>query len=322
MNTIKPIGAISDPVTVLGAEGRPRATVIIPHLNTPDLLARCLASVTAQVLDHGFFDVIVVDNGSQIAPAAVAAQFMTVMFLIEPGPGPGLARNRGVKAARAPVLVFIDADCRAEAGWLQAAVEAVEADPDRAIVGGEVFIETRDADCFTPVEAYERVFGFRQKMYIEKRHFSVTANLAMAACVAPIIGPFRGIDTAEDVEWGQRAHGMGYATRFNPAMRVWHPARADFAALARKWQRHIHHFHHEHTIKGRPEWKWQAQSALMVASVVPDTARAMVSDRVHGLGNRWRAVTMLTRTRLFRAREILKVARAPVGGSGAEFWNR
>lgn len=319
----------SDPTTV-AASGSPdvslpRVSVIIPHLNTPELLSRCLASVMAQRLDHGSIEVIVVDNGSRTLLDAVIADFPAACFLAEPRPGPGPARNRGIAFASAPVLAFIDADCRADAGWLQAAVDAVEADPDRAVVGGDVRIETHDARCFTPVEAYERVFGFRQKMYIEKRHFSVTANLAMAAPVAPIVGPFGGIDIAEDLDWGQRAHAAGYATRFFPQMRVWHPARADFAALARKWQRHITHEFHDHQAAARPDWRWLARALMMIASIVPDAVRTLASNRLTGLHNRWKALTMLARIRLFRARGMLQIAYTPANarkGSGADFWNR
>jgi glycosyltransferase involved in cell wall biosynthesis len=303
----------------------PRASVVVPHLNTPDLLARCLASIVDQRLDHGDFEIIVVDNGSRTPLDAVKAAFPAVTFLLEPTPGPGLARNRGIAAARAPVLAFIDADCHAAPGWLQAAVNAVEKGPAKAIIGGDVQIETADPLCFTPVEAYERVFGFRQRMYIEKRHFSVTANLAMSAAMPARIGPFGGVDIAEDLDWGQRAHAAGYPTRFVPEMRVWHPARADFAALARKWQRHIAHEYRDHVEAGRPRWRWQLRAALMLVSIGPDAMRTLVSPRLSGpgigLGNRWRAIAMLARIRAFRAREMRAVAtNAPA--SGADFWNR
>ncbi|MBC7506609.1 MAG: glycosyltransferase [Sandarakinorhabdus sp.] len=317
MNIAPSFPAVAVPV----ARAVPRVSVIVPHLNTPAMLVRCLASVAVQRLDHGHYEVIVVDNGSRSPMDAVQSQFPDVRFLAEPLPGPGLARNRGVAAARAPVLAFIDADCRAEPGWLQAAVNAVEADPERAVIGGEISIETADARCFTPVEAYERVFGFRQKMYIEQRHFSVTANLAMAARIAAIVGPFGGIDIAEDLDWGQRAHAAGYATRFAPQMRVWHPARADFAALARKWQRHIAHEHNDHVAAAKPGWRWRARAAMMVVSIGPDAARTLLSNRLDGLANRWKAIVMLARIRLFRAREMLHIANTPLV-SGADFWNR
>jgi glycosyltransferase involved in cell wall biosynthesis len=46
----------------------PAISVIIPHLNQPDGLEACLASLDAQTLERGLFEVIVVDNGSDFIP--------------------------------------------------------------------------------------------------------------------------------------------------------------------------------------------------------------------------------------------------------------
>ncbi len=308
-----------------GAAAAPRVSVIIPHLNTPESLARCLKSVVGQGLDHGASQIIVVDNGSTTPLDAVEAAFPQVRFLHEPDPGPGLARNRGIAAALAPVLAFIDADCRAGRGWLQAAVDAVEADPQRAIVGGDIRIDFVDPNRLAGIEAYEAEFGFRQRHYIPQKHFSVTANLAMARGVHAIVGGFAGIDTAEDRDWGERAHAAGFVTIYRPAMRVYHPARPEFAALERKWQRHIRHDWNARVASnaaGRaPAWKWRARACAMVASIPIDSVRLLASDRITGVGNRLRGVGVLARIRWFRAAEMLRVMSAPAE-SGASFWNR
>ncbi len=297
---------------------RPRVTVVIPHLNTPEALRRCLASVTAQRLDHGRFEVIVVDNGSAMSLATLAAAFPDVRFLAEPAPGPGPARNRGSAAAQAAILAFIDADCRAAPGWLQAAVDAVEAAPETAIVGGDIRIDFAEPARATGIEAYEAVFGFRQKLYIEIKNFSVTANLAMAAAVFARVGPFAGIDTAEDLDWGQRAHAMGLATRYLPDMRVYHPARPDFAALARKWQRHIGH---DWRARRGARWRWPARAVALVASVPFEAGKLMFSERISGAGNRLRGLAVLARVRWFRACEMLRVMAAPASEE-IIVWNR
>lgn len=51
--------------------------VIVPHYNCPDLLAECLASIAAQdYIDRGgFFEVVVVDDGSPCGMEAVQAAF-------------------------------------------------------------------------------------------------------------------------------------------------------------------------------------------------------------------------------------------------------
>lgn len=296
---------------------RPRVSVIIPHLNTPEALARCLASVTGQLLDHGKVEVIVVDNGSTVPFDAVRHQFPQVVFCSEPTPGPGPARNTGIGAAMGAALAFIDADCRAADGWLQAAVAAVEADPHRAIIGGDIRIDFADPARLTGIEAYEAVFGFRQRDYISTKQFSVTANLAMAPAVHARVGPFGGIDCAEDLDWGQRAHAAGYVTRYLPAMLVYHPARPDFASLTRKWQRHVRHDWNSH--RG-PGWRWQARALALVASVPIEGLKLLTSDRLAGLGNRWRGLGILARIRWYRAAEMRRVMHAPAGG--ADFWNR
>ena len=297
----------------------PRASVIIPHYQMPAALRRCLDSVLAQRLDRGDFEIIVVDNNSAEFPAGVAAAYPQVRFLREPRPGPGLARNAGVAAATAPVLAFIDADCRAEAGWLQAAVDAIEPDPARRIAGGDVRIDFVDAGALTALEAYEAVFAYRQRFYIEKKHFSGTGNLAMGPAVHAAVGPFAGIEIAEDRDWGTRATAAGYTIRYVEAMRIYHPARTSYAELQRKWQRHIAHDLHSHRAAGRPGWRWSLQGLIVLASIGPHALRLLTSERLHGLGNRLRGIGMLARIRLWRVGEMRRAAAAaPV--SGGAYW--
>lgn len=290
-----------------------RVSVIIPHFNMPGALARCLESVTAQALD-GAVEIIVVDNGSRELPTAVVARFPGVKLLSEPTPGPGPARNTGVAAASAPVLAFIDADCRAGEGWLQAAVTAVEAGGKRAVFGGDVRIDFIDPNHLTPLEAYEAVFGFRQHLYIEKQRFSATCNLAMHRDVHAAVGPFAGIGLAEDRDWGHRANDAGYRTHYLPAMRIYHPARTDMPGLKMKWQRLVAHDWAEHQRQGRPLWRWLLKAVLMPASVVVDAVRLLLSNRLSGLANKLRGVVVLARVRLLRGAEMLRV----IGATGED----
>ena len=60
----------------------PTVSVIVPHLNQPEALAACLASLDAQTLDGGRFEIFVVDNGSTDATAC------RVSFSVRPSPPP------------------------------------------------------------------------------------------------------------------------------------------------------------------------------------------------------------------------------------------
>lgn len=292
----------------------PRVSVIIPHYNMPDALDRCLASVAGQAVAGGI-EIIVVDNGSTVGPEAVIARYPGVRLLSERTPGPGPARNTGAAAAAAEILAFIDADCRADAGWLEAAVGAIEAGGGREVIGGDVRIDFVDPGHITPIEAYEAVFAYRQKLYIEKQGFSGTGNLAMHRDVFERVGPFAGIGLAEDRDWGRRATAAGIRIIFVPAMRIFHPARPDYASLQVKWQRHIAHDWATHRAAGRPDWRWWLKAAAMPASVLADGVGLLFSDRLSGLGNRWQGLGVLARLRLYRGGEMRRVMAA--GGSDA-----
>ncbi len=81
-------------------------------------LRRCLTSLAAQRGVAGRFEVIVVDDGSRDETPAVVAQTAEevdypLSFITHPHNGFQLARcrNSGIRAARAPYLLFTDGDC-------------------------------------------------------------------------------------------------------------------------------------------------------------------------------------------------------------------
>lgn len=302
------------------AEGL-RISVVIPHLNQPAALARCLASLAAQDLPAHLFEIIVVDNGSALDASPTIARFDSVRLLREPAPGPGLARNRGVADARGEILAFIDADCRADPHWLSSALAGIDAAGGSGVVGGDVRIDLLTPPMLTSLEAYESVFAYRQKMYISRDGFSGTGNLAMRRGVFEAVGPFGGIGIAEDREWGQRARAAGFLAAYVPEMLVFHPARTTMAELRSKWQRHIAHDLVAHRESGRGGLVWSLRSVAMIASIVPHAVMLLTSDRLSGFGNRLRGIKALASIRLFRTEEMLRQLRAK-GDSLAAGWNR
>ena len=172
---------------------RPLISVVVPHLNQSDLLHECLSSLDAQTLERAKFEVIVVDNGSTHLPTAVTALHPGTRLLEEREPGPGIARNRGVQEAAGKVFAFIDADCRAHPDWLRVAQATLGASQDHTILGGDVQIWPSQSGSYTAVEAYESVFAYRFKLYIEKHGYSGTGNLVVRRSDFERIGPFAGI---------------------------------------------------------------------------------------------------------------------------------
>lgn len=299
--------------------GTIKISVVIPHLNQPAMLARCLASLASGQRKPD--EIIVVDNGSARLPQEVCAAYPGVQLLQELTPGPGPARNLGVSHASGDILAFIDADCLADPAWLAAAEQAM-ANPDAQILGGDVRIALVDPERLTMLEAYESIYAYRMDLYIADKGFTGTGNLVVRRAVMQAVGPFAGLSVAEDLDWGQRATGLGYRIRFVAGMRVYHPARDQFTELWKKWDRHMAHEYHVGRASLRGRLVWAAKTAAMGVSPLAEVPQILTSDRVGGLRSRWLAFAGLVRIRLYRARIMawLMLGGDPAVLSGR--WNR
>lgn len=92
-------------------------SVIVCAYNEERYLAACLHSILAQTRPPD--EVIVVDNASTDATAAVASVIPGVTVVHEPAKGLVRARAAGRAAAGGELLVYLDADCRAPLQWIE-----------------------------------------------------------------------------------------------------------------------------------------------------------------------------------------------------------
>jgi glycosyltransferase involved in cell wall biosynthesis len=160
-------------------ERPPAISVIIPAHNAGPTLDRALQAVCAQELTEPF-EVIVVDDGSRDETAAIAESFGERVRLVRNRGkrGAGSARNAGVEVAKAPVLVFTDADCYPAPGWLERALAAVRSSD---LVQGAVH----------PDPAAKRT-PFDRTLSVERdRGFYQTANLIVRREAFEAAGGFR-----------------------------------------------------------------------------------------------------------------------------------
>ena len=296
-----------------------RIAVVIPHLNQPAMLARCLASLRAGRRQPD--EIIVVDNGSAVPPQAICDAIPGVRLLHEAQPGPGPARNLGVKAAMGEVLAFLDADCLADPAWLAEAATAL-ADPQAMILGGDVRIACADPARLTMLEAYESIYAYRMDRYIAREGFTGTGNLVVRRSVLEDVGPFAGIGVAEDRDWGQRATAKGYRIRYVAQMKVYHPARTSFAELRQKWDRHMAHEFIRIRQRRGGRLKWAVKMLAMAVSPIAELPRILLSDRISGFRARALALIGLVGIRFYR---MAQMAWLLAGGGPEQLagrWNR
>lgn len=297
-------------------------SVIVPHLDQAEALRSCLASLRAQTGLGQEVEIIVVDNGSRVPPVEICSAFPSVTLLSQPVPGPGPARNLGVASAKGDILAFIDADCIAGGGWLAEIEGCFSTHPDFAILGGDVRIACADPNRLTLLEAYESVFAYRMKEYIAKQGFTGTGNLAVRADVFAAVGPFGGIEIAEDRDWGQRALRLGYRTHYLPDMIVYHPARKTLAELAKKWERHTAHDFVR--IQSKRGWRlrWILRSLAVAISPAAELLRIGRTDRLKGWRSRALAFLGVVFVRCYRFWIMLALAFGASAPAWSARWNR
>jgi glycosyltransferase involved in cell wall biosynthesis len=115
------------------------ASIVIATRDRRDSLAHVLQALESQDTSRSF-EVVVVDDGSDppLTARDLAAGPDRTRLIATGGVGPAAARNRGARAAAAPVIVFTDDDTEPVPGWVEAACEFLEQHPDHVGVEGPV----------------------------------------------------------------------------------------------------------------------------------------------------------------------------------------
>lgn len=119
----------------------PVFSVIIPVYNKWELTSSCLRGL-AETTPEPVFEVLVVDNGSSDETAAELAPLGHSLFgkrfrrlRLERNCNFGPACNMGARAAKAPLLFFLNNDTLPEAGWAPPLLDALAQEPRPAGVG-------------------------------------------------------------------------------------------------------------------------------------------------------------------------------------------
>jgi GT2 family glycosyltransferase len=126
------VAAATSVVAVAGATLR--ATIVIPVCNAADYTRACLDELA--VRGGAGLEVVVVDNGSTDATAAVLADHPDVRVVRNAeNRGFAAAVNQGIGVARAPVVCVLNNDTLLTDGWLEPLLAQLEKDPRIALVG-------------------------------------------------------------------------------------------------------------------------------------------------------------------------------------------
>ncbi len=133
---LEDLDALADPVTP-HPRGEIEVSFVVPAHNEAALLPRTLAAIKAEIARAGCSaEIIVVDNASTDATAAIAADVPGVRVVAEPQKGLSRARQAGFAASTGRLVANIDADTILPQGWLTQVLAEFRRDPTLVALSG------------------------------------------------------------------------------------------------------------------------------------------------------------------------------------------
>jgi GT2 family glycosyltransferase len=209
---------------------RPPISVVMPFAGDSDT-ARTAISVLLELDTRPDDELILADN-SGVAPRV--ARVTLVRATAERSPAH--ARNAGAARARNEWILFLDADCRAPAGLLDAYL-AEPVPVDVGVVAGEV-VPSADGETLAARYGAARSFLSQQAHLAHRyRPRAVAANLLVRRAAFEQVGGFyEGVRAAEDTDFSWRIQQAGWRLELRPAARVEHRYRTTVKELRRQWR--------------------------------------------------------------------------------------
>ncbi len=211
---------------------QPVLSVIIPARNAEATLERVLSVWRGR--EREGFEVIVVDDASTDGTAGIAARRADRVITLARRLGPAAARNAGAGAARADIVLFIDADVLATARTIGLVIRELRDNPGLDAVFGSYDDRPAEPNFLSQFKNLHHHFvhqnseeeaqtfwagcgAVRKRAFLEAGGFSETYTL-------PAI---------EDVEFGYRLKSSGHTIRLLKDLQVTHLKRWTFAGLLR-----------------------------------------------------------------------------------------
>ena len=214
----------------MGDETTPRFTVVIPVRNARDDISRCLESLARQSASSGF-EIVVVDDGSEDDTPDVARS-LGARVVSQNRRGASAARNRGVREARGDLVLFIDADCVADARWLQELSEPIAA--DASLAGGIGRYESEQTSLVARFVQLDLEARYDRMKSHDRIDFLNSGNCALRRELLTRYPFDEKFQRLEDVELSFRLTSDGHTMIYVPEARAWHRHPEALSVLMRR----------------------------------------------------------------------------------------
>ena len=209
-------------------------SIVIPTYQRHGPLMRLLRSLTLLDYNPERFEVIVVDDGSDLPLDNVIRRFaseLNIIFLKQENSGPAAARNKGSQRAQGKYLAFIDDDCAADPYLLKAMRVSLEEHPGSAC-GGKVANAFPDNPYSAATQVLMDYLYDHYSPLIHHAGFFPAANLSVPREIFLEMGGFDPtLRFGEDRDFCYRWSSLGYPFASVPDAIVFHYHALKFYSL-------------------------------------------------------------------------------------------
>ena len=246
-----------------------QASIITLSFNRPEALQHCLRSLAGQTVETKRFESIIVDVSDEPVSGIIEAFEKEIQIHHVRAANGGVAANRNIGAAeaRAPLLLFIDDDCRAEPDWLENMLACARSNPGALIGGGVINSNPKNAVSTAGqviTEAVDLHFnaGKKTPTFFPGLNFGMPREdyLALGGCDESF-----GRLAAEDREFSARWRRSGRPLAAAPMARVVHDHRMDIPGFMRQYFNY-----------GRGAWKLHECISARSDEGIPNVVRSHV----------------------------------------------
>lgn len=212
----------------------PLFSFIIPVFNRPNEVEELLQSLTQQTVDSSMFEVIVVEDGSQITCKEVCERFseqLNLHYYYKENSGPGQSRNYGADKSCGEYYIVLDSDVVLPETYMQHVLDEIKREPCDAFGGPD-----RAHHDFSPIQkaisysmtSFFTTGGIRGGKKKLDKFYPRSYNMGIKSDVYKALNGFSKMRFGEDIDFSIRIFDNGYSCRLFPEAWVYHKRRTDF----------------------------------------------------------------------------------------------
>ena len=213
----------------------PLFSFIIPVFNRPNEVEELLQSLTQQTVDSSMFEVIVVEDGSQITCKEVCERFseqLSLHYYYKENSGPGQSRNYGADRSCGEYYIVLDSDVVLPETYIQHVLDEINRESCDAFGGAD-----RAHHDFSPIQkaisysmtSFFTTGGIRGGKKKLDKFYPRSYNMGIKSDVYKALNGFSKMRFGEDIDFSIRIFDNGYKCRLFPEAWVYHKRRTDFS---------------------------------------------------------------------------------------------